>query len=133
MKVIIFLPGPSVPDAPTNLDSTVISFSTATISWSVSRVAYTPENYTVVYGTNQFNLNQRSTTVNGIPGTTSYSVGLAQLQHGTLYYFQVQSTNTVGSTHSAVASFEVQNACKQTKKCPTFMHFNCQFLVTLQQ
>ena len=115
MKVIIFLPGPSVPDTPTNLDSTVNNFSTATVSWSVSRVAYTPENYTVVYGTNQLNLNQRSTTISGVSGTTSYSVELAQLQHGTRYCFQVQSTNTVGSTHSAVASFEVQNACKQPK------------------
>ena len=124
MKVIIFLPGPSVPDAPTNLDSNVISFSTATISWSVSRVAYTPENYTVVYGTNQFNLNQRSTTVSDIPGTTSYSVELAQLQHGTRYYFQVQSTNTVGSTQSAIASFEVQNACKNLSSTCTLLCFD---------
>ena len=91
-------------------------------------MAYTRENYTVVYGTDQLNLNHRSTTISGVSGTTSYSVELAQLQHSTRYYFQVQSSNSVGSTNSAVASFEVQNACKQTKitLCPlTYLIIAC--------
>ena len=91
----------------------VTSFSTATISWSVSRVTYTSETYAVVYGTDQTNLNQRSTAVSGVSGTTSYSVELTQLRHSTLYYYKVQSTNTIGTTDSEVRSFEVQNACKQ--------------------
>ena len=92
--------------------STVTSFSTVNISWSVSRVAYTPETYTVVYGTNQLNLNQRSTTVVGASGTTRYSVELTQLQHSTLYYFQVESTNIIGTTYNETGSFVVPNACK---------------------
>ena len=103
--------GPAVPLTATNIDSTITSFSTATISWSVSMVAYTPETYTVVYGTNQMNLNQRSTTIHGITGVNQYSVGLTRLQHGTVYYFQVESTNTIGSASSETRSFDVQNAC----------------------
>ena len=67
----------------------------------------------MVYGTDQTNLNQRSTAVSGVSGTTSYSVELTQLRHSTLYYYKVQSTNTIGTTDSEVRSFEVQNACKQ--------------------
>lgn len=107
------LSGPTVPDSATNIESTVTSFSTVTISWSVPRVAYTPETYTVVYGTNKLNLDQRSTTTSGVSGTTHYSTELTQLQHSTLYYFWVESTNTIGSTNSETRPFEVQNTCKQ--------------------
>ena len=110
--ISLLFSGPASPDAAANIESTATSFSTVTISWSVSRVAYTPETYTVVYGTNQLNLNQRSTTVVGASGTTRYSVELTQLQHSTLYYFQVESTNTIGTTYSETRSFEVQNACE---------------------
>ena len=80
--------------------------------WSVSRAVYTPETYTVVYGTNRVNLNRRSTPISGVSGVNQYSVELTQLQHGTVYYFQVESTNTIGSTRSEIRSFEIQNACK---------------------
>ena len=66
----------------------------------------------MVYGTNQLNLNQRSTSTSGSTGVNHYSVELTQLQHGTVYYFQVESTNTIGSVSSETRSFEVQNACK---------------------
>ena len=104
--------GPRSPLAAASINSIVTSFSTATISWSVSRVAYTPETYTVVYGTNQINLDQRSTSVSGVTGVSGYSIELTQLQHGTVYYFQVESTNSIGTTRSGIRSFEVQNACK---------------------
>ena len=68
----------------------------------------------MVYGTNRINLNQRSTSVRGITGVSGYSTELTQLQHSTVYYFQVESTNTIGSTRSEIGSFEVQNACKFT-------------------
>ena len=80
----------------------------------------------MVYGTDQTNLNQRSTAVSGVSGTTSYSVELAQLRHSTLYYYKVQSTNTIGTTDSEVRSFEVQNACKQFCMCLTFYVYNAQ-------
>ena len=89
-------------------------------------MAYTPETYTVVYGTNQLNLDQRSDSVNGTSGTTHYSVELTQLQHSTQYYYQVESVNTVGRTYSEIIeSFEIQNACKQDNLYfgyPVYMH-----------
>ena len=104
--------GPRSPLAATSIGSIVTSFSAATISWSVSRVAYTSETYTVVYGTNRINLDQRSASIRGVTGVSAYSVELTQLQHATVYYFQVESTNTVGTMRSEIGSFEVQNACK---------------------
>ena len=112
VPILSLTSGPTVPDATTNIEPTVTSFSTVTISWSVSRVAYTPETYTVVYGTNQLNLNQRSTTVVGASGATHYSVELTELQHSTLYYFQVESTNTIGITYSEIRSFDIEDPCK---------------------
>ena len=104
--------GPRVPVAATNIDSTVTSFSAATIMWLVSRVVYTPETYTVVYGTNRVSLNRRGTPISGVSGVNQYSAELTQLRHGTVYYFQVESNNTIGSTRSEIRSFEIQNACK---------------------
>ena len=105
--------GPTAPVPTTNLDSTVTSFSVVTISWTVSRVAYTPETYTVVYGTSQSMLDQMSDSINSTLDTTGYSVELSRLRDSTQYYYQVESTNTVGSTYSEVGSFEIQNACKK--------------------
>lgn len=75
-------------------------------------MAYTSETYTVVYSANRMNLDQRSTSIRGVTGVSAYSVELTQLQHATMYYFQVESTNTIGTTRSEIRSFEVQNACK---------------------
>ena len=66
----------------------------------------------MVYSANRMNLDQRSTSIRGVTGVSAYSVELTQLQHATVYYFQVESTNTIGTTRSEIRSFEVQNACK---------------------
>ena len=65
----------------------------------------------MTFGTSRMNLNQRSASISGVVGVSQYSIELTQLQHGTVYYFQVESTNTIGSTRSEIRSFEVQNAC----------------------
>lgn len=104
--------GPRVPVPATDVESTMTSFSTVTISWSISGVAYTPETYAVKYGTNELHLTQRSAIISSSEGTTRYSLELTQLQDSTQYYFQVESNNTVGSISSEIQTFEVQNACK---------------------
>ena len=67
----------------------------------------------MVYGTDQMNLNRRSSSIAGVrgPGVNQYSVELSRLRDGITYYFQVESTNTVGSTSSETGSFDIQNAC----------------------
>ena len=122
---LTFHVGPVVPVAATNIESTVTSFSTVILAWTVPRVAYTPETYTVVYGTNQLSLDQRSDSVNGTSGTTHYSVELTQLQHSTQYYYQVESVNIAGFTQSDIADFEVQNACKKVTLAHRCMLFQC--------
>jgi hypothetical protein len=57
------------------------------------------------------NLNQRSSPVDGIAGVNQYSVELTRLQDAVMYYFQVESANTIGSTSSEIGSFDIQNAC----------------------
>ena len=91
------------------------TFSTATIYWSIPRVAYTPETYIVAYGTDPLNLNERSATVSGVSGVNDYSIELTGLQHATLYYYRVQSTNSIGTRSSGLSSVQIQNASKQQR------------------
>ena len=91
------------------------TFSTATVYWSIPRVAYTPETYTVAYSTDPLNLNERSATISGVSGVNDYSVELTGLQHATRYYYRVQSTNSIGTRSSGLSSVQIQNACKQQK------------------
>ena len=107
--------GPTGPDEPMSLRSMATTFSTATLYWSIPRVAYTPETYTVEYGTNALNLNERSATVSGVSGVNDYSVELTGLQHATLYYYRVQSTNSIGTRSSGLSSVQIRNASKQQK------------------
>ena len=101
--------GPSSPLQPSNLMSTTITHNRATIRWTVSRIAYTPENYTVHFGTSpgsltSFSQQQRSGdnfTVTNLP----FSVQLTGLAAGTTYYYQVVAVNSVGSNASIEQSF----------------------------
>lgn len=71
------------------------------------QVAYTPENYTVIYGTNRSILNDTSARVLGTPDITAinqiYSVTLRGLQPNTRYYYQVVATNSIGMNLSVIA------------------------------
>lgn len=107
--------GATIPTAVTNIESIITSFSTANISWSVSEISYTPETYTVVYGTDRLNLNARSINISDVSQTGKYSIELTQLEHSTVYFYLVESSNTVGHVNSEVHSFEVDNACKMLK------------------
>ena len=84
--------------------STDVRHNRATIQWTVPRIAYTPETYTVHYGTSSgslipFNQQRQSGddfTVTNLP----FSVQLTGLSAGTTYYYQVVAMNSVGSTPS---------------------------------
>ena len=90
--------------------STGIEHNKATIQWTVPRIAYTPENYTVYFGTSSGSLTpfnqQRQSGDNFIATDLSFSIQLTGLAPGTTYYCQVVAVNSVpGSTQSTVLQF----------------------------
>ena len=110
--------GPSSPQ-PSNLMSTGVTHNRATIQWTVSRIAYTPENYTVHFGTSPGSLtpfNQQQQSGDNFTATNlQFSVQLTGLSAGTTYYYQVVAVNSVGSTASVELSFMTTTLRKLTK------------------
>ena len=106
----LFPTGPSPPLQPSNLMSTGVRHNRATIQWTVPRIAYTPENYTVHYGTSPGSLtpfNQQEQSGDDFTATSlQFSIQLTGLAPGTRYYYQVVAMNSVpGSTQSTINSF----------------------------
>ena len=98
--------GSSTPMQPTDIVHTTLSSELAVIQWLVSEVAYTPETYTIVYGTDTTLLNNTSQVVMGDRDIAAmnqiYSVTLRDLQSSTRYYYQVVATNSIGMNSSVV-------------------------------
>ena len=69
-------------------------------------VAYTPETYTVSYGTDPTMLNYTSEVIVGSTDVTAinqvHSVTLRNLQSNTRYYYRVVATNTIGTNSSVI-------------------------------
>lgn len=81
----------------------------------IPRLAYTPERYSVHYGTTR-ELNQRSLILDSIMDIAalnlSYDVLLPDLSPNTRYFYQLYSTNTYGTTTSVVTMFTTMEAGK---------------------
>ena len=89
--------------------STGVRHNRATIQWTVSGIVYTPENYTVHFGTSPGSLtpfNQQQQSGDNFTATNlQFSVQLTGLSAGTTYYYQVVAVNSVGTTASVEQSF----------------------------
>ena len=96
--------------------STSVRHNRATIQWTVSRIAYTPETYTVHFGTSPGSLTnvsqQRQSGDNVTATNLSFSIELTGLSARTTYYYQVVAMNSVGSTASVEQSFTTTELCK---------------------
>lgn len=96
--------GPSVPQKPINVVHTTLSSELAEIQWLVPAVAYTPENYTVIYGRDQTLLNYSSDVVSGTSNISDanqmYSVRLNGLEANTTYFYRVVARNRIGMNSS---------------------------------
>ena len=109
--ICISTPGPANPVQPQNLMNISTRHDRATVQWSVSYIAYTPETYTVRYGRAMNSLNISVTaTPRGdtfaIPSQPFiFSAELTGLSPGVTYYYQVEARNSVGPTLSAVQQF----------------------------
>ena len=90
--------------------STDITDDEATIQWTVSRIAYTPETYTVYYGIipgSLTNVSQQQQSGDNFTATNlQFWVQLTGLAPGTRYYYQVVAVNSVPSSNqSSVQQF----------------------------
>ena len=96
--------------------STDVRHNTATIHWTVSRIVYTPENYTVHFGNSSGSLTsfsqQQQSGENFTATNLPFSLQLTGLSAGTTYYYQVVAVNSVGTTASVEQSFTTTEPCK---------------------
>jgi len=89
--------------------STDVRHYRATIQWTVSRIAYTPETYTVDFGNSSgslTNVSQQQESGDDFTATNlQFSVQLTGLSAGTRYYYQVVAMNSEGFTASIEQNF----------------------------
>ena len=104
--IVCALIGPSDPEQPTLLSPTGTSFNGTTIQWTVARIAYTPETYTVHFGTSPGSLTpfnqQRQSGDNFTATNLQFSVQLTGLTPATDYSYQVVATNTINRNATSV-------------------------------
>ena len=91
--------GPAPPSPPVYLATPLVLHDRVTVTWNVSLLTYDPETYVVKYGTSMVSLNQESGRVNFT------SVVVVGLEVSTRYYYQVEATNSNGSSTSDFSSF----------------------------
>ena len=122
MTYILIILGPAVPVQPV-LRTVSVTPTTVTISWTIPQVSYTPENYTVIFGTSMDELNMISSVVNTnnidslqfITATNiQYNVTIQGLNISVMYYYQVQSLNTIGKSYSSISKFTTLESGKIT-------------------
>ncbi len=120
---------PASPNAPISLDSSDIQYNKATIQWTVSILAYTPEQYTVIYGTSESSLTNTSMVVNGGNDFDSlndeYQVTITDLVFSTVYYYSVRATNTEGSTDSVIQMFKTKERRELHVHVIVHVHVHC--------
>ena len=103
----VYMPtGPSDPEQPTSLTETDTSFNGTTIQWTVPRIAYTPETYTVHFGTSPGSLtpfSQRRQSGDNFTATNlQFSIQLTGLTPATNYSYLVVATNTISRTNMSM-------------------------------
>ena len=89
--------------------STDVRHNRATIQWTVSKIAYTPETYTVHFGNSSGSLTpfsqQQQSGDNFTATNLPFSIQLTGLSAETMYYYQVVAVNSEGSNTSVEQSF----------------------------
>ena len=112
MTYILIIIGPAVPVQPV-LGPVSVTPTTATISWTIPQVSYTPENYTVIFGTSMDELNMISNVfyTNNIDNlmfltatNIQYNVTIQGLNINVMYYYEVESVNTIGKNYSSISN-----------------------------
>ena len=116
-QYFILFPAAKSPFLPVNVTTTVTR-TTATITFIIRAIAYTPEIYYIQYiGLELQNVLSSSTAVTGPDDITiinaTYSITLSGLQEANTYEFTVVSTNCIGNVTTEVMDFTTLPACKR--------------------
>ena len=104
------------PDPVTDVSVTV-GQTTATISFTVPAIAYTPETYNINYTGLEFqsaltSSSQVMSTDNITDVNVRYQITLSNLEEANTYNFTVVSTNSVSSISTVVMNFTTLPSCK---------------------
>ncbi|KAL5479829.1 hypothetical protein EMCRGX_G023418 [Ephydatia muelleri] len=104
-QTTITVSGPSLPLSPTNLQALEVNTSSVLVTWTVTKVAFTPEVYSIRFWSPPSTEYTTSDKVNGTSDIgvedMQYTILLTGLTANLHYVFQVEAKNTVGSTLSA--------------------------------
>ena len=97
--------------------TTTVTETTATITFIVPEIAYTPEMYYIQYiGQELQNVLRNSIPINGTNDITVtnaiYNITLTGLEEANTYEFSVVSTNCIGNATTEVMEFTTLSACK---------------------
>ena len=107
----IFQSGPANPVQPANLMNIDTRHDRATVQWSVSYIAYTPETYTVNYSLATGSPGMLATAAQrgdnfALPSQPfMFSAVLTGLSPGQTYNYHLEARNSVGTTLSVVQQF----------------------------
>lgn len=115
LYIVLCLTGPSAPGIPTIFR--IIPYSTqVVVSWIVTAIVYTHENYFIEYGQNNDTLNMRSEIVTGSADLTStnlvFLANVTGLRPFTSYYYRVVASNSFTRSETTVKTFQTSEAGK---------------------
>lgn len=109
--------GRRIPAQPTRVQTVNITSTSVTVQWVVPHLSYTPEQYTINYGTARETLDQRSAVLSSHAdislSNTTYQLTLQGLAPNTNYFFQLRSMNSFGETTTEIMAFMTSEAGMQ--------------------
>ena len=110
ISTIHSLSAPAPPATAENLMVTALASTSATVSWTVPMIAFTPETYRVKYGTERDNLESSSSPVQSGTNFSAvnlpFSVTVTGLTPQTVYYYQLVTSNSIDNRASEIQSCE---------------------------
>ena len=97
--------------------TTAVTETTATITFTIPEIAYTPEMHYIQYiGQELQNVLRNSTSIMGPNDINvmdaTYNITLTGLEEANTYEFTVVSTNCIGNAATGMMEFTTLSACK---------------------
>ena len=127
--LITILSAARPPLTPVNI-TTILTSTTAIITFIVPAIAYTPEEHHIQYiGLELQNEQKISSAIVGQSNLSTinveYSITLGDLEEDNTYNFSVVSVNCIGSVTTSTMNFTTQPSCKIFFFCHCNIFFVC--------
>ena len=106
--------------APINITSNTLNSTSVNMSWIVTEVTYTPENYTIYYWALKCNQTVHTKIITGSDilrefvslRDKEYFDILINLLPGTQYNYYISSSNSIGKNTSKISTLYTNEKCK---------------------